>query len=202
MCDICGSRIVQTRKMVKRKRQHSTRLVDLGRYHHGIEAEWKVNAYLLLVLTLLLLLCTLLLLALALLEQSLRHQNLVLGWHGPKFQTCQSTRKHPRVLAGRRSAAQSIAGSHAFSAEHSKECFDRRDAIMAGLVRQRLAVRETGAAVVLCQAVLPSSHSDVSLLTPCRTEVAGYALLEAGAGSTVLQLFTQRAIQCSMQRTS
>lgn len=65
----------------RQHRQEASR--GMGRYHHCTRCGDIGCAHLLASLTLLGLLGALLLLALALLEQSLRDQDLVLGWDAP-----------------------------------------------------------------------------------------------------------------------
>ena len=83
-----------------------------------IITRWKnermMEAYLLLGLALLLLLSTLLLLTLAFLEQRLRDEDLVLGWHAPTPVSVGPLRW--TTSPWQRIAAQWSAGSHAFFA--------------------------------------------------------------------------------------
>lgn len=87
----------------------------LGSFIIVCRAGRGVAAHLLALFALLSLLGALLLLGLALLEQSLRYQDLILGRNAPR---CSVSCHAGHVVLRGRSAAQWSAGSHAFSIKH------------------------------------------------------------------------------------
>ena len=116
---------------------------------------WGVTN-LLLGLALLSLLGALLLLALALLEQGLRHQDLVLGRDAPVGKVSVGPREQVYWLSERRIAAQCSAGTHAFSA--STEIVFRRWHAQEHTKRQHLAKRDHTSAFAICRPHILTSH--------------------------------------------